>query len=102
MNIPKDLPMSKDIIDRRNGEKPTLQDKARDVAIKVRTDWNDMKQAEKNKRGGQDNDLKQIGGQKIPSYKKGGVVRKTGLAYVHKGEAVIPKGAMRKGSRKKR
>lgn len=27
----------------------------------------------------------------IPSYKKGGKVEKTGLAYLHKGETVIPK-----------
>ncbi|MCK9361883.1 hypothetical protein M0Q28_06735 [Patescibacteria group bacterium] len=26
----------------------------------------------------------------IPSYKKGGIVKKTGLAKVHKGERVIP------------
>ena len=28
----------------------------------------------------------------IPSYKKGGRVKKTGLAYVHRGEHVIPAG----------
>jgi len=28
---------------------------------------------------------------KVPSYKKGGVVKKTGLALVHKGEKIIPK-----------
>jgi len=28
----------------------------------------------------------------LPSYKKGGTVKKTGLALVHKGEYVIPKG----------
>jgi len=27
---------------------------------------------------------------RVPSYKKGGRVRKTGLAYVHKGEKVTP------------
>jgi len=27
----------------------------------------------------------------LPSYKKGGLVRKTGLAKLHKGERVIPK-----------
>jgi hypothetical protein len=26
----------------------------------------------------------------VPSYKRGGKVKKTGLAYVHKGEKVIP------------
>jgi hypothetical protein len=31
-------------------------------------------------------------GKKIPSYKKGGKIRKTGLALVHKGERMIPKG----------
>jgi len=34
---------------------------------------------------------KQATKHKIPSYKKGGRVRKTGLALVHKGEKVIPK-----------
>ena len=29
-------------------------------------------------------------GQPLQTYRKGGVVRKTGLAYVHKGERVIP------------
>ncbi len=28
---------------------------------------------------------------KVPSYKKGGMVRKTGLARLHKGERVVPK-----------
>lgn len=28
--------------------------------------------------------------QQVDSYKKGGIVKKTGLAYVHKGEKVIP------------
>lgn len=32
----------------------------------------------------------------IPSYKKGGIVKKTGLALVHKGERVIPKGGRKK------
>jgi len=96
MEVTKDYPMSKDVIDRRNGEKPTLGDKVRDVAIKVRTDWNDMKQAEKNRQPGQGGDLKQVGDKKFPSYKKGGVVRKTGLVYVHKGETVIPKSKAKK------
>lgn len=38
---------SKDVIDRRNGEKPTLGDKARDTSIAVRNDWNAMKEAER-------------------------------------------------------
>lgn len=32
---------------------------------------------------------------KIPEYKKGGTVKKTGLAKVHKGEFVIPQNSMR-------
>jgi hypothetical protein len=32
-----------------------------------------------------------VAGGKIPSYKKGGKIRKTGLAKVHKGERMIPK-----------
>ncbi len=39
-------------------------------------------------------------GEKVPSYKKGGKVKKTGLAIVHKGERVIPKGKSRKSSPK--
>lgn len=34
---------SKDVIDRRNGEKPTLSERARDITIAVRDDWNDMR-----------------------------------------------------------
>lgn len=33
-----------------------------------------------------------LGNKKIPSFKKGGMIKKTGLAYVHKGEKVIPVG----------
>jgi len=36
---------------------------------------------------------------KIPSYRKGGKVRKTGLAYMHKGEKVIPKHKVAKRKR---
>lgn len=32
----------------------------------------------------------------IPTYKKGGIVKKTGLALVHKGEKVIPKSKVEK------
>jgi hypothetical protein len=39
-------------------------------------------------------------GEKVPSYKKGGRVKKTGLALLHKGEHVIPKGKSRKSSSK--
>jgi hypothetical protein len=37
----------------------------------------------------------------LPQFKKGGRVRKTGLALVHKGEYVIPAKHARKASRKK-
>jgi len=41
--------------------------------------------------------------QQPPSYKRGGKVRKTGLARVHKGEMVIPVGrGKKKGRGKKR
>lgn len=97
MPFPTSGPLSKDIIDRRNGQKPTLGEKVRDVAVKVRTDWNDMKQEEANKSNpsGQITDMKQIGAN-IPSYKKGGKVRRTGLARVHKGERVIPKSKVKR------
>ena len=39
-------------------------------------------------------------GEKAPSYKKGGRVKKTGLALLHKGEHVIPRGKSRKSSPK--
>jgi hypothetical protein len=32
---------------------------------------------------------------KVPSYKKGGKVKKTGLALLHKGEGVLPVNSMR-------
>lgn len=35
----------------------------------------------------------------IPKFKKGGMVKKTGLAVVHKGEKVIPKDALAKKKR---
>lgn len=38
--------------------------------------------------------------EQVPSYKRGGKVKKTGLAYVHKGEKVIP--AKRKRGRNAR
>ena len=34
----------------------------------------------------------QVGGGFFPYFAKGGPVKKTGLAYVHKGEYVLPKG----------
>ncbi len=39
-------------------------------------------------------------GEKIPNYRKGGKVKKTGLALVHKGERVIPKEKSRKSAAK--
>ena len=36
------------------------------------------------------NQLKMAGSAPIPMYKKGGRVKKTGLAIVHKGELIIP------------
>lgn len=36
--------------------------------------------------------LTEKGSAKMPSYKRGGMVRKTGPALVHKGERVIPRG----------
>lgn len=93
---PNSAPLSKDIIDRRNGQKPTLAEKARDVVVKVRNDWNDMKQEEADKDpSNQITSPKQIGAN-IPSYKKGGKVRRTGLARVHKGERVIPKAKVKR------
>lgn len=49
MNIPKDYPKSKDVIDRSHGEKPTLTDQVRDLAIDVRNDWQEMKEIERRK-----------------------------------------------------
>lgn len=37
------------------------------------------------------NALGDVAVRKIESYKKGGKVKRTGLAYLHKGEVVIPK-----------
>lgn len=40
-------------------------------------------------------------GRNIPSYKKGGNVKKTGMAYLHKGERVITKSKSRALSKAK-
>lgn len=101
MDVPQDY-KSKDVIDRRNGEKPTLGDRARDAWIATKRDWADMKQTEKNKRGEQpSSDFKQIGDKKYPTFKKGGVVKKTGLIYAHKGEKIVPKGGAKKANHRK-
>jgi hypothetical protein len=75
-------------------------DKVRDVAIKVRNDWNVMKEEERVKKEGlAKKDLKPYD---IPSFKKGGTVKKTGLIYAHKGERVIPKNKVSKMFKKGR
>lgn len=94
MNVPSNQPLSRDVIDRRQGQKQTLGDKVRDVAIKVRTDWNDMKEAERKRKGEKDTTPKAA--YEVPSFKKGGTVKKTGLIYAHKGEKVIPKNKVSK------
>lgn len=89
-------PLSPDIEDRR-GKKPTLFDKARakvgELTQAVKDDYGDMKQEEEDKANPQsmEQKVKNIGN--IPSYRKGGKVRRTGLAFVHKGERVVPKRA---------
>lgn len=98
MEVPEGY-KSKDVIDRRGGEQPSVGDKVRDAWIATKRDWADMKQTEKNKRGEQPSaEFKQLGDKKYPTFKKGGVVRKTGLVYVHKGETVIPKSKAKKKS----
>ena len=47
-----------------------------------------------------DADFKELK-KKVPSYKKGGRVRATGVALLHKGEKVMPKGKGRKMGRRK-
>jgi hypothetical protein len=37
-----------------------------------------------------------LGKKKVPSYKKGGIIKATGLARVHKGERMIPKAKVAK------
>ena len=44
--------------------------------------------------------LRQIGKKGIPSFKKGGKVKKTGLALVHKGERVLTKAQVEKSVKK--
>lgn len=83
---------SKDVIDRRDGQKQTLGDKARDVAIAVRNDYEESKRISAAKRSQKPSTkTPQVAAGVYPSYKKGGRVRKTGLALLHKGEKVIPK-----------
>lgn len=89
MNVPKNYPISKDIYDRRDGQKPGIGEKVRDVSIAVRNDWNQMKENERQRKGIQD--TKKVNGKLYPSFKKGGKVKKTGLIYAHKGERVVPK-----------
>lgn len=89
MNVPKNY-TSPDVIDRRQGQKPTLTDKARDLTIKVRNDWNDMKEEERARKGDASTNTKPRAAWDVPSFKKGGIVKKTGLIYAHKGEKVIP------------
>lgn len=81
---------SKDVIDRRDGQKPTLGDKVRDLSIAVRNDYEDSKRISAEKRN-QKQATPQLAAGVFPSYKKGGKVRKTGLALLHKGERVIPR-----------
>ncbi len=98
MDTPKNQPLSKDLIIRRTpGEKQTLGDKVRDVAIAVKNDWKDMKEIEKNK-SPQPAKSEEKRPYEVPSYKKGGRVKRTGLALLHKGEHVIPKNKVKKVS----
>jgi hypothetical protein len=104
--IPLDpsTPLSPDIEDRR-GKKPTLFDKAKakvsELTQAVKDDYDDMKQTQADKANPQsmDQKIKHIGD--IPSYKKGGKVRRTGLAFVHKGERVVPKSKVKRAARKR-
>lgn len=105
MNVPKNYPMSPDVIDRRHGEKQTLRDKARDVWIATKNDWNEMKENERKRKGDGAADTKPRAAWNVPSFKKGGIVKKTGLIYAHKGEKVIPvkdrKKSTKRGGKKK-
>ena len=66
--------------------------KRRDIVVKVRNDYNDSfpDKAPASAADIGPPTVKQIGDKKYPAYKKGGKIRRTGLAYVHKGETVIP------------
>jgi hypothetical protein len=101
MEVPQGY-KSKDVIDRRGGEQPSVGDKVRDAWIATKRDWSEMRETEKRKRGEQPSmEFKQLGDKKYPTFKKGGVVRKTGLVYAHKGETIIPKKAKMKATRRK-
>jgi hypothetical protein len=105
-NVPEGY-KSKDVDDRRSEEKPTLAERAKGswnhAWQATKEDWADMRQTEKIKRGEKlDTEFKQLGDKKYPTFKKGGVVKKTGLVYAHKGEVILPKGALkRKAIRRK-
>lgn len=100
MDIPKGY-TSKDVIDRRHGEKPTLLDRTRDALIATRNDYNEMKANERRRSGKPDpDDQKKVGNKIYPAFKNGGTVRKTGLAYVHKGERIAPAPSSRKRIKK--
>lgn len=104
MPVEKSAPLSKDIEDRR-GKKPTLMDKVgakvSELTQAVKDDYDDMKQTQADKASGKSMEqrVKEIG--TVPSYKKGGKIRKTGLAFVHKGERVVPKSKVKRMARKR-
>jgi hypothetical protein len=49
MKVPKNYPISKDVIDRRHGEKPSTREKIRDLYIDVRNDWRESRRLSKNR-----------------------------------------------------
>lgn len=70
----------------------TMMDSARDQA---------MRGAESERERSQSDSDRLLASNRVPSYKRGGTVRKTGLARVHKGEFVVPRSKMRKLKRMK-
>src|ERR1041385_3401947 len=93
MNVPKNYPLSKDL-EIRPDPKTSAMERAknfvRERTAAVKSDWDSMKQIEAAKKNQPQSQ------QSIPSYKKGGLVTRTGLARLHKNELVIPAKGVRK------
>ncbi len=75
------------------------EDKKPAPEAKPDTSWHDAQVKKANESFAKPAPADKAPAAKVPSYKKGGMVRRTGLARVHKGERVIPKSKVAKVSK---
>jgi hypothetical protein len=66
-----------------------------DDAYMKALDKETIKRQQEKMRQTADDEMQRESGKSIPSYKKGGTVKKTGLALLHKGEHVVPAGKVK-------